>query len=149
MMEEETRILVIDDDESTRKMLSLIFEKKGYSCSMVGSGAEAIQAARDVHFNIALIDIRLPDMSGIELLSTLCNDYPEMDSIIITGFASIDNAIQALNQGASAYITKPVEMDTVLHEVERIIEKHRLIAEKRMANDRIEHLKGFHNFTGA
>ena len=114
-MNERARILVIDDDDSIRKVLSSILEEKGYEADTAKDGEEAIKKARIKFYNLALIDIRLPDMEGTELLTRLRQTTPKMVKIILTGYPSLDNAIEAVNMGADGYLIKPVNMD-VLHE---------------------------------
>ena len=130
-MDEKEHILIVDDDKSTRRSLSLIFGKKGYETEAVGTGREAIEKAQERFFNLALLDIRLPDVEGIGLLAPLKELHPDMVVIMVTGYASLETAVRALNEGASAYTTKPLNMDEVLATVEEALEKQRLILENR------------------
>jgi len=125
-MDEKESILIVDDDESTRRSLSLIFRKKGYETEMAGTGREAIEKAQKTFFNAALLDIRLPDTDGISLLASLKGIHPDMVVIMITAYAALENAVQALNEGATAYIMKPLDMDEVLAKVGESLEKQRL-----------------------
>jgi diguanylate cyclase (GGDEF)-like protein/PAS domain S-box-containing protein len=125
------RILIVDDDESARRSLRLIFEKKGYEVETAGTGREAIERAQGRFFNLALLDIRLPDMEGIELLAPLKEMHPDMAVILVTGYASLKTAVQALNDGASGYITKPLNVDEVLSKAGDVFEKQRLVVENR------------------
>ena len=127
----EHRILIVDDDENICRSLALIFAKKGYETEMAGTGREVLEKARGRFFNLALLDIKLPDMEGIELLAPLKTMYPDIALIIITGYASLETAVRALNEGASAYITKPLNMDEVLATVREALEKQRLVIENR------------------
>jgi two-component system NtrC family sensor kinase len=130
-MQEKQSILIVDDDESARRSLGLIFEKMGYETETAGTAKEAIDKARVRFFNTALLDIRLPDMEGIELLAPLKETYPDMVVIMITAYASVETAVRALNEGASAYIIKPLDMDEVLAVVRDVLEKQQLVAENR------------------
>jgi DNA-binding NtrC family response regulator len=114
-MKEKARILVIDDDDNIRKVLASILEEKGYEAETAKNGEEAIEKAQKSFYNLALIDIRLPDMEGTELLTRLKQTTPKMVKIILTGYPSLDNAVDAVNKGADSYLIKPVNMD-VLHE---------------------------------
>jgi len=134
-MDRKESILIVDDDESTCKGLSLILGKKGYETETAGTGREAIEKARAKFFNVALLDVRLPDMEGIGLLAPLKKMHREMALIVLTGFASLETAVCALNEGASAYITKPLNMDEVLATVGNALEKQRLVAEKGRAEE--------------
>jgi len=128
-MDEKQSILIVDDDESTLKTLALIFDNRGYETETALTGREAIEKAREKFFNLALLDIKLSDMEGVELLAPLKKMYPNMVVIIITGYASLETAVRALNEGASAYITKPLNMDEVLATVKEGLEKQRLVME--------------------
>jgi signal transduction histidine kinase len=125
------RILIVDDDESICRSLRLIFKRKGYETETAGTGREAIEKAQGGFFNLALLDIRLPDTAGIELLAPLKELHPDMAVILVTGYASLETAVQALNEGASGYITKPLNVDEVLSKARDVFEKQRLVMENR------------------
>ncbi len=101
-------ILIIDDDRGIRDGFKLLLERKGYLIDTAETGSEAIEKVRSKYFNLALIDIRLPDIDGTALLSEFRELNPEMKKIIITGYSTRENAIESLNQGANAYLEKPV-----------------------------------------
>jgi len=130
-MGNDAGILIVDDDENTRETLSLIFEQKGYQIETAGTGQEAIEKAQKRFFNVALLDIKLPDMQGIELLAPLKEKHPDMAMIMVTAHASLETAVSALNKGASFYITKPFNMDEVLSTIREVLEKQRLVIENR------------------
>ncbi len=117
-MTEKARILVIDDDEGVRKTLAMAFEEKGYIADTAENGREAIEKSMANFYNLALIDIRLPDMEGTRLLTELKETTPKMVKIILTGYPSLQNAIEAVNKGADGYIVKPVVMENLLSTVE-------------------------------
>jgi DNA-binding NtrC family response regulator len=120
MEPEQTRILVIDDDESIRETLSKALEKAGYVVETAESGTEAIEKAQANFYNLALIDIRLPDMEGTKLLTAMKDTTPKMTKIILTGYPALENAIEAVNKGADSYVRKPVDIEELL----RVIKKH-------------------------
>jgi len=122
-MGEHARILVIDDDESIRKTLATILEEKGYLVDTAENGEEAIRKSNVKFYNLALIDIRLPDMEGTKLLTAMKEATPKMVKIIITGYPSLQNAIEAVNKGADAYILKPFNMDSVLNTIKEHLKK--------------------------
>lgn len=130
-MRKEASILIVDDDKSTRKMLSLILKKKRYEVETAGTGREAIEKAKGRYFNLALLDIRLHDVKGTELVVPLKEMHPDLEVIIVTGYASLENAVQALNGRASAYLTKPLKMDELLVAVRKVLEKQYLTRENR------------------
>ncbi len=107
-------ILIVEDDASIRATLSAILQHKGYNTDTAETGQEAIQKSKTKFFNLALLDIRLPDMEGTKLLTLLHEDLPKMVKIIITGYPSLENAAEALNKGANAYLIKPVNPEELL-----------------------------------
>ncbi|MCX6676344.1 MAG: response regulator [Methanothrix sp.] len=100
--------MIIDDDRVMLNSFKLLLEMKGYLTDTAESGSEAIEKVRCKYFNLALIDISLPDMDGTALLSEFRELNPEMKKIIITGYSTRENAIESLNLGANAYLEKPV-----------------------------------------
>ncbi len=132
------RILVVDDDESTCKTLSLIFKKKGYEVETAGTGREAIEKSRERLFNVVLLDIKLPDVEGVDLITPLKETHPDLEVMMITGNATMEAAVRALNYGASAFVTKPLNIDDVLARLKLIIEKQRLVVEKQRIDKEIK-----------
>ena len=124
-MTQGASVLVVDDDAGIRKTLSKILEKEGYLVETVENGMEAIKASNKRFFNVALIDIRLPDMEGTKLLERLKEHEPKMVKIIITGYASLQNAIEAVNKGADEYVLKPFDATELLAMIEKHLEKQR------------------------
>jgi DNA-binding NtrC family response regulator len=118
-MTDPARILVIDDDESIRKVLSAALEDEGYEVETAESGKKAIEMSQRRFYNMALIDIRLPDMEGTKLLSDLKETTPKMIKIIVTGYPSMQNAIEAVKRGATDYVVKPFKMESVLETIKK------------------------------
>jgi DNA-binding NtrC family response regulator len=119
------RIIVVDDDEGIRKVLKAILEEEGYIVDTVENGKEAIKKSNAEFYNLALIDIRLPDMEGTKLLNAIKETTPKMVKIIITGYPSLQNAIEAVNKGADAYILKPFDMDNILNKIREHLKKQK------------------------
>jgi len=117
--------LVVDDDEGIRKTLLRILEKEGYAVESVDNGKQAIEASKKWSFNIALIDIKLPDMEGIKLLEKLKDAEPRMAKIIITGYPSLKSAIEAVNRGADGYVLKPFDVSKLLAMIDKQLKKQR------------------------
>ena len=122
-MGERTRILIVDDDESIRKILSTILEEEGYVVDTAENGKEAIEKSTAKFYNLALIDVRLPDIEGVTLLAKLKETVPRMRKIIITGFPSIQNAIEAVNNKADGYMLKPFEICKILGTIKEQLKK--------------------------
>lgn len=119
-MSESARILVIDDEESIRRTISMTLEHAGYLVDAAENGRQAIEKAEANFYNLALIDIRLPDMEGTELLTALKETTPKMVKIILTGYPALQNAVKAINKGVDYYLIKPVNTDELL----RVIKEH-------------------------
>lgn len=122
-MDKNFRILVVDDEENIRKVLRKILEKAGYNVDVAKNGQEAIEKTKSTFFNLALIDIRLPDMDGTKLLKEIKETTPTMVKIIITGYPTLENAIKAVNKGANAYITKPFKVNAILQTIRENLKK--------------------------
>jgi len=120
---EGTRILVVDDEEGIRKSLKAVLEEEGCLVDTAENGQEAIARSKTTFYNLALIDIRLPDMEGVELLTSLAQTTPRMVKIIVTGYPSLDNAIQAVNRGVDGYIVKPFTMEHLLSTIKEQLRK--------------------------
>jgi len=130
-------ILIVDDEIGTRDSLSAILRSEGYVTASVASAKEAMEKARTRFFDLMLLDIRLPDTDGTQLLSHFQKVAPETIKIVITGYASIENAAQALNIGADSYLTKPLDPDSLLKTIKDKLqerEQNEKITAKRLAD---------------
>jgi DNA-binding NtrC family response regulator len=116
-------ILIIDDDPQIRNMLSSILQEEGYSVEAVENGKKAIKACEKVPFDLALIDVDLPDIKGVELLPTLKQIQPKMVRIIITGSPSIDSAVKAVNEKSDGFILKPFNVPALLEMIRKRLEE--------------------------
>jgi len=120
---EPARILVVDDDESIRKTIAAILEDQGYIVDTAQNGKEAIEKSHAKFYNLALIDIWLPDMEGTKLLTAMKETTPKMVKIIVTGYPALNNAVEAVNKGADGYVLKPVNMDNLLYVIKEHLRK--------------------------
>ena len=134
-MDKITRILIVDDDENIRKVLLAILADKGYAVDSVGTAKEAVEKSKRKFFNLALIDIRLPDMEGIELLTKMRDTTPKMRKVIVTGYPTLQNAVDAVNNGADAYIVKPFDVEKVLSTIDHQLKKQK--EEKTYSQDKV------------
>jgi two-component system, NtrC family, response regulator HydG len=119
------RILIVDDELVVRDSLGKWFASEGYTARPVPGAREALEVIQQAEFDIALIDIKMPGMDGMELQARLREADPELTVVIMTGYASVDTAVQALKQGAYDYITKPVDPDELSHLVSNALEHKR------------------------
>jgi len=122
-MVETKSILIVDDDETILAILQEILRLDGYVVETASTGKEALEKSDAAFFNLCLLDIKLPDMEGTELITQLNKTNPQMIKIIITGFPSFDNAVKSLNLGADAYVMKPVNSKELLELVANKIEE--------------------------
>jgi DNA-binding NtrC family response regulator len=118
-------ILIVDDETVVRESLAQWFIDEGFHVEAFANAREALLAASRSAFEAALIDIRMPGMDGMELQSRLKESCPDLAIIIMTGYASVETAVDALKAGAYDYITKPVDPDILLHTVSKAIEHNR------------------------
>ncbi len=116
-------ILVVDDDESIRFSIAAVLELEGYDVDTAETGKEALQKAENKFFDVALIDFRLPDYSGTDLLEMFKPSTPPMLRFIVTGFPSMQNAIDSVNNGADAYVQKPVDTEKLLETIAKHLQK--------------------------
>jgi DNA-binding NtrC family response regulator len=129
------RILIVDDDENIRKALATILEEEGYKIDSAETAKQAIEKTNKNFYNLALIDIRLPDMEGVELLTKIKETTPRMRKVIITGYPTLQNAIEAVNKGADAYIVKPFDIDEILKTIREQLKKQE--EEKRYSQEKV------------
>jgi DNA-binding NtrC family response regulator len=122
-MDKPARILIIDDDENIRKVLQTILEDEGYVTEEAETAKKGIEKSEKAFFNLAMIDVRLPDMEGIELLTKLRETKPKMRKLIVTGYPTLQNAVAAVNRGADAYIMKPFDVERILLTIKEQLKK--------------------------
>jgi DNA-binding NtrC family response regulator len=134
-MKSKASILIVEDDVNIRETMSTILQQSGYSTDTAENGCEAIQRTEAKFYNLALLDIKLPDMEGTKLLTTMHENMPGMVKIMVTGYPSLENAVEALNLGADAYVVKPVKPKDLLLVIEEKLEQQ-LLTEK-MTEDKV------------
>lgn len=120
------KVLIAEDEDITLKHMSYALEKEGYKVTGVRNGLEALNKIKEEDFDILIADIKMPVMDGLTLLSEVKENYPGTEVIIVTGFGSIESAVNAMKQGASEYITKPFNLDELSLKIKKIQEKKRL-----------------------
>jgi DNA-binding response OmpR family regulator len=112
--EHKKTILVVDDDKSILRTFTRILQKSGYEIETAETGKEAMEKAENRQYDLALVDIRLPDMDGTDLLAKLKKPLQHTVKIMITGFPSLETGVKALDEGADAYLVKPVKPQELL-----------------------------------
>ena len=114
MEKSKKSILVIDDDKSILRTFTRILQKAGYKVDVAETGKEAIEKAEKTKYDLSLVDVRLPDMDGTDLLIKLKESMRGTVKIVITGFPSLEVGVKALDAGADAYLVKPVKPEELL-----------------------------------
>src|SRR6476661_861821 len=137
-------VLVIDDEEIMREILETLLSREGYEVRLASSGAEGLEFARALPFDAAIVDIMMPGLDGIATLDELKRIDEDLAVIIITAYASVENAIAAMKAGAFDYITKPFKNDEALAVVRNAMERRRLVHENRNLRQNIQ--ERYHKF---
>lgn len=112
-------LLLVDDDELLRERMGRALQSRGLLVRVAASGAEALQLAREQPPELAVLDLKMPGMTGLELLGELKAVAPDVHAVILTGYGSIANAVEAVRRGAENYLTKPADADQVLEALHR------------------------------
>jgi DNA-binding NtrC family response regulator len=116
-------VLIVDDDPGIRNMLSSVLSNEGFAVETASNGKEAVKTCEKTPFDVALIDIELPDMKGTELLKKLKQIQPRIVMIIITGHPTLESAVRAVNQSADGYLLKPFEVVDLLEMIKRLLDE--------------------------
>ena len=125
----ETRILIVDDDPFICRQLEELYTSQRYAVACAPNSTEALRLLGEQEFSLAVVDLKIPGTDGIGLTREIRDRWPDLDVIMITGYASIKGAVEAIKQGASDYITKPFQKEEILLATEKILEKRRLLDE--------------------
>jgi len=141
-------VLVVDDEPSARDLYQEILEGLGFEAAMAESANRALAVLESGQIDIVLTDVRMPGMSGIELLKIIKQKYPETGVVVMTGFGSVPSAVEAIKLGAYDYITKPFPIEVLRHTLERLAEKQDLAEENRLLREQLKTHHGFSNIVG-
>ena len=133
-----SKIMVIDDESSIRESLDQILRLEGYEVEAIESGARAIHAFQDSMYDLILLDLKMPDMDGIEVFKRIHQISPETRVILLTGHGSLESAIEALRLGAQDYLLKPVTSEEIIHSVASGLTRRAEQQKKRFLIDQIE-----------
>jgi DNA-binding NtrC family response regulator len=142
------RILVVDDEEQMRDLLAKVLERKGYQVSVCGDGAEALAFLEREPADLVITDVRMPGLNGMEALRAIKELNPEIVVLIMTAFGSIDQAVQAVKEGAYDYINKPFKIDEILLTIEKALAERRLRHEVATLRQELRTRYHFENLIG-
>ncbi|MGB5107629.1 MAG: response regulator, partial [Candidatus Zixiibacteriota bacterium] len=136
-MAKNPRILVVDDEESMCNFMEIMLRKEGYSVSTAQSGKAAVGMIDSELPDLVISDIMMPEMSGIDLLVETKKRHDKMRFVVMTAFASVDSAVDALKRGADDYITKPFKVDEIKHVIKNLLENDQLRSENQKLKDEL------------
>jgi two-component system, NtrC family, response regulator HydG len=136
-MAEKPKILVVDDEESHRIMLRAVLGTEGYAVAEAADGTEAVEAVGKEAFDVILLDIRMTNMDGIEALGEIRKISPQVPILIMTAYASVKTAVEALKAGAFEYLTKPLDVDELKILIEKAMDHYHLRAENLSLKERL------------
>ena len=142
------RILVVDDDPSLRRVLQAHLEHEGYEVAVTASAQQTLSVLQLRHFDLVITDLKMPEMSGLELLQHVRLQYPQTIIIMLTAFGTVDTAVEAMKAGAYDYLTKPVHSDEMSLVVRRALDHVRLVEQVRTLRLSLNKKYGFENILG-
>ncbi|MGE5401875.1 MAG: sigma-54-dependent transcriptional regulator [Ignavibacteriales bacterium] len=142
------KVLIVDDEKVIRESLELLLRDEGYKAETAADGEEALQKIKSDDYDVVITDIKMPKLEGIELMQKAAKISPETFFIIMTAYASVKTAIEALREGAYDYFIKPVEFDDVILRLKRLISYKRLANENKSLRQRLSSETGFQNIIG-
>lgn len=142
------KILVVDDEQSMRDILSIMLKREGYHVATASDGEEAIRLVNREIFDLAITDVKMPRLSGLEFLRVIKEVAPQTIVLMITAFASTESAVEAMKEGAYDYLTKPFKVDEVKLIIKNALEKKRLQTENSLLRKELTVLSGIENIIG-
>ena len=147
-MDNKMNIMIVDDEKIVRESLFHWFTKLGHTVEKASSGFEALEKLERNSFDLLFVDIRMPEMNGIELLEKVKTEYPETIVIIITAYGSIESAVKAMQMGASDYLLKPFKPDFLSLVTEKVAQQVKLSTEFNYLKGRLDKISRFDNIIG-
>lgn len=142
------RVLVVDDEENLRRVTQLKLQQAGYAATTASDGSQALDMLGKNPQDLIITDLKMPGMSGMDLLRKVREEYPEIIVIVVTAFGTVESAVEAMKLGAYDYIIKPVNADALKLIVSRALEHHRLKEEVKILRTAIDRKYGFENIIG-
>jgi len=147
-MDNKMNIMIVDDEKIVRESLFHWFTKLGHMVEKASSGFEALERLERNSFDLLFVDIRMPEMNGIELLEKVKTEYPETIVVIITAYGSIESAVKAMQMGASDYLLKPFKPDFLSLVTEKVAQQVKLSTEFNFLKGRLDKISRFDNIIG-
>src|SRR5687767_5729083 len=138
MSEGQKHLLIVDDEKALREAIAERLSDHGFAVEQAGSGEQALERLADFAYDIIITDLRLPGIDGRQVLDAALERYPEIIAIVITGFGTVKDAVDAIKQGAADFITKPFQFDALLHVLNSALEQRRLKSENAYLRSQLE-----------
>jgi two-component system response regulator PilR (NtrC family) len=148
MLQKAVNVLLVDDDQSLRNMLSFVLGKEGYLVEEAESGLEALKKLKGRKYELVISDIRMPDLNGIDLLKKIKTHDPELPVIMITAYAATHDAIEAMKLGAEDYIMKPFNLDELKIIINKSLHKKSIEQENVELKQKLSDMEKFENIVG-
>lgn len=142
------RILVVDDDESLRRVTQVRLQKAGYEVATAEGGGEALQLLQRIPIDLVITDLNMPGINGVALLQRVKAEYPEKIVVLVTAYGTVESAVEAMKLGAYDYILKPINSEALHHTVSRALEHERLREEVRTLRSALDRKFGFEHIIG-
>lgn len=141
-------LLLVDDEDDFRETAATYFKKQGFNVETAEDGEEALNVCRNQHFDVAVVDIHMPRMSGIELLASLMEDNPDLKAIMLTGGGTIENAVESMKTGAFDFLTKPVRLSDLQQLIEKAVAQRDLEVENKQLRQALKQEQSNHQMIG-
>jgi DNA-binding NtrC family response regulator len=145
---EKAKIMVIDDEESMCRFMQIMLQREGYEVTSTVSSKEALEEIKNKNYDLVIADLMMPEMNGLELLSRVKSITPDINFIVMTAYASVDTAIEALKKGAFDYITKPFKVDEIKIAIKKSLEQKKISEENLNLKRQLKKELGIHNLIG-
>jgi DNA-binding NtrC family response regulator len=142
------RILVIDDEESMCSFMEIMLAKEGYDVAITTSAPDGVDRLRNENFDLVIADLSMPEMSGIDVVREVKSFKNDQEIIVMTAYASVDTAIEAMKQGAADYVTKPFKVDEIKIVIEKSINRRKLIGENTSLKKQLQGENSIDKFLG-
>jgi DNA-binding NtrC family response regulator len=138
MPDQTKHLLIVDDEKALREAVAERLSDEGYAVEQADNGEEALRRLSDFAFDILITDLRLPGIDGRQVLDAAIERYPDIIAIVITGYGTVKDAVDAIKQGAADFVTKPFQFDALLHVVQSAVEQRRLRSENAYLRSQLE-----------
>ncbi len=148
MIEKEVHLLLVDDERALREATAERLEEHGFQVVQAESGEEALERLSDFAFDVIITDLRLPGINGTEVVQTTLEQYPDIVGVVVTGYGTVKDAVEAIKRGASDFITKPFQFDHLLHILSTALEQRRLKSENAYLRSQLEERYRFEGIVG-